>query len=356
MAYLHDYDLEFLKHCSSNELDDLVYLLTHDKDGSPRFAETITSTDIYKRYYPAHNVYWEEIAEEIQYFGGNTFANLVKGHGVIYKEILCDVCDKLKVKYKKTESTRDIENTLLMKILQTSLENLSDSELTSLSIELGIDKAEFVSGKHLKMAVFQTIFKVGGFKSYQLTTIIANAVMKALTGRGLALATNSSMMKILGVLTGPIGIAANALLIAIDIAGPAFRVTIPAVIQIAYLRKLSDNRREIEERQRIENAKLAASKIKEAEEISALSKEEAELEKRILRGIKKLREQNHFTQAMMAQELNISTEEYARYESGKKQLNVRVVTMIADIFKVSTVELAKAGEIIENQTVNATEK
>ncbi|MDG6340211.1 DUF3944 domain-containing protein [Glaesserella parasuis] len=353
MAYLHDYDLEFLKDCRSNELDDLVYVLTHDKDGSPRLTETLTTTDKYKRYFPQHNAYWDEIAEEIQYFGGNTFTNLVKGHGVVYKEILCDVCKKLKVKYKKTESTRDIENALLMKILQTSLEKLSDQELTNLSIELGIDKAEFVVGGKLKMAAFQALFKAGSFKSYQLTAIIANAVMKALTGKGLTFVANSGMMKILSALTGPIGITINILAIAVDIAGPAFRVTIPAVIQIAYLRKLTDNRQEIEERLQTENAKSNESKVKENEEMPIRSKEEAELEQRILKGIKKLREQHHFTQAMMAQELNISTAEYILYESGKKTLNVRLVKMIADIFNISTADLAKAGEITENQTVRA---
>lgn len=78
---------------------------------------------------------------------------------------------------------------------------------------------------------------MGGFKSYQLTLIIANAIMKALFGRGLTLVANSTLTRIMAILTGPIGWAITALWTMIDIAGPAYRVTIPAVIQVAYLRK-----------------------------------------------------------------------------------------------------------------------
>ena len=38
----------------------------------------------------------------------------------------------------------------------------------------------------------------------------------------------------------------GAYISAVDIAGAAYRVTIPAVIQVAYLRKLSENRKAIE--------------------------------------------------------------------------------------------------------------
>lgn len=49
----------------------------------------------------------------------------------------------------------------------------------------------------------------------------------------------------MSILTGPIGWAITAIWTAIDIAGAAYRVTIPAVIQVAYLRKLSENRKAI---------------------------------------------------------------------------------------------------------------
>ena len=38
MAYREDKDLEFLSGIDSKDLDDLVYCLTHDKDGKSRWC------------------------------------------------------------------------------------------------------------------------------------------------------------------------------------------------------------------------------------------------------------------------------------------------------------------------------
>jgi Zn finger protein HypA/HybF involved in hydrogenase expression len=50
------------------------------------------------------------------------------------------------------------------------------------------------------------------------------------------------MTRLLGILAGPIGWAVTAIWTAIDIAGPAFRVTIPATIYIAALRQAELNK------------------------------------------------------------------------------------------------------------------
>ena len=71
------------------------------------------------------------------------------------------------------------------------------------------------------VGVFQAVFRAGGFKSYQLTLIIVNAVLKALIGRGLSLAGNATLVRSMAVLTGPIGWVITGLLTAIDIAGAA---------------------------------------------------------------------------------------------------------------------------------------
>ncbi len=57
--------------------------------------------------------------------------------------------------------------------------------------------------------------------------IIANAILKAILGRGLTIAGNAALTRTMAVLTGPIGWVITGLWTAIDIAGPAYRVTIP---------------------------------------------------------------------------------------------------------------------------------
>ena len=73
--------------------------------------------------------------------------------------------------------------------------------------------------------------------------MIANVVWKILFGHGLAFATNAALTKVLSVLIGPIGWAIAGVWAALDIAGPAYRVTVPVVIQVACLRSLHEQRK-----------------------------------------------------------------------------------------------------------------
>lgn len=237
LAYRHDSDLEFLGELDSEELNDLIYCLTHDKDGDERLTEELTNHDLYKKYYPDHSEYWEEIAAEIQCFGANTFATIFRGgKGVEYKEILADVCDKMKVNYNENSSVEKIEQNLLMKILEDAIEKMSPEELKELAQATGVKNTSGVT-KETMVGIFQAVFRAGGFKSYQLTVIIVNAVLKALIGRGLSFAGNAALTRTMAVLTGPIGWVITGLWTAVDIAGVAYRVTIPAVIQVAVLRQ-----------------------------------------------------------------------------------------------------------------------
>ena len=237
MTYRYDEDLEFLENIKSEDLNDLVYCLTHDKDGEKRFTEELTQSDTYIAHYPDHSQYWDEIAAEIQCFGANTFATLIRGgKGVEYREVLTDVCDKMKVNYNKDSSVERIENNLLMKILTDAIEHMSPEGLKELAEATGVKNTSGITAEAM-VGVFQAVFRAGGFKSYQLTLIIVNAVMKALIGRGLSFAGNAALTRTMAILTGPIGWVITGLWTAIDIAGPAYRVTIPAVIQVAVLRQ-----------------------------------------------------------------------------------------------------------------------
>lgn len=237
MAYRPDSDLEFLSRMKSEDLNDLVYCLTHDKDGDERFTEELTSSDPYEEHYPDHHQYWELIAAEIQCFGANTFATIFRGgKGVLYKEVLMDVCDKLDVNYNKNSSTETIEQNMLMKILKDSIEKMSPEELRQLADSIGVKNTSGLT-KDVLIGSFQTIFKLGGFKSYQLTVIVVNAILKALIGRGLSFAGGAAVTRTMAILTGPIGWAITGVWTAVDIASAAYRVTIPAVIQVAALRQ-----------------------------------------------------------------------------------------------------------------------
>ncbi|GAA8054423.1 hypothetical protein Neuguinea42_13000 [Helicobacter pylori] len=51
---------------------------------------------------------------------------MFRDEGVLYKEILCDVCDHLKVNYNEKSNASLIEENMLAKILEKRLEEISD--------------------------------------------------------------------------------------------------------------------------------------------------------------------------------------------------------------------------------------
>jgi uncharacterized protein YaaW (UPF0174 family) len=233
--YKNDPDLEFLRQCSSEELDIVVSILIADKDGKPRLTEELTMTDEYKAHHPDHHKYWEEIAAEIQCFGSNTFATVFRGgKGVYYKEVLIDVCKKMKVNFNSEASVELIEMNLLMKILTDSMERMTPEDLKKVVEDLQLKTTDFT--KQAVIAALQGGVRFSGFIAYQVALIVANHVARAMVGRGLSLAANAALTRTIGAFAGPIGWVLTALWTAYDIAGPAYRITIPCVIQIAYLR------------------------------------------------------------------------------------------------------------------------
>lgn len=174
--------------------------LTHDKDGKVRWTEELTSSKKYKMHYPDHQQYWQEIAAEIQCFGANTFATIFRGgKGVLYREVLTDVCDKLKVNYHEKSSVERIELALLSKILEDALNKMTQEQLKEIASELGVNNVEMMS-KGALAAVIIKIFNFGGFYSYQLTVIIVNAILKALIGRGLSILSDATLVRILSTI------------------------------------------------------------------------------------------------------------------------------------------------------------
>ncbi|MFX8496862.1 ubiquinol-cytochrome C chaperone family protein, partial [Acinetobacter baumannii] len=81
---------------------------------------------------------------------------------------------------------------------------MDDEEVKEMCDELSIKNTDNLNRQALSAATL-TLFKMGGFKSYQLAVIVANAVAKTILGRGLSLAGNQVLTRTLSFLTGPVG-------------------------------------------------------------------------------------------------------------------------------------------------------
>ncbi|PUD86996.1 hypothetical protein C2R46_03805 [Helicobacter pylori] len=232
--------MEFLKRLSSNDLKDLFDTLVYDEDGALRMNEELTNSTEYKRYGSDYAKYPERIAEELQRYGGNTFINFFRNERVLYKEILCDACDHLKVNYHEESPTSLIEQNMLSKLLKGSLEKMSGREIKELCNELGMTNIDKVIGenKQILIASTLTLFQTGGSHSYALAVAVADAMVRQTLGHGLSSVVGKvALKKTLGILVGPIGWVITGALVSINLAGPAYRVTVPACVLVATLRK-----------------------------------------------------------------------------------------------------------------------
>lgn len=229
-------NLEFLRSASNDDLHLLCDIVTKDKKGNFRINEELSGTEVYKENYPQNmQAILPRLVQEFREYGGNSFANFFRGEGPEYSEILRNVAKRNKVTFNSRNTDEQIEQYLLQKLFVDSINNASDEELKKMMEELGCPTTNFT--RQAAISALMIAWKAGGFKSYILLVSVVNAVMKFLIGRGLSLAANAALTRMASIMLGPVGWALTALWTLIDIAGPAYRVTIPAVIQIAYIRQ-----------------------------------------------------------------------------------------------------------------------
>ncbi|MGM0452802.1 MAG: DUF3944 domain-containing protein, partial [Thermodesulfobacteriota bacterium] len=100
MAYREDNDLVFLQYSDNEDLAVLVDFLTKDKDGNERLTEELSRQERFKNCNGDFTKVWNLIAGEIQCYGADSIITMFRGgKGVVYKEILTDVCKKMKVRF-----------------------------------------------------------------------------------------------------------------------------------------------------------------------------------------------------------------------------------------------------------------
>ncbi len=85
-------------------------------------------------------------------------------------------------------------------------------------------------------------------------------MIKAIFQRGLSLGANAALTRGLSILTGPVGWIITGVWTAIGIAGPAYRVTVPACVLVVTLRKKL--KAEQETKLKAEQAEREANKTK----------------------------------------------------------------------------------------------
>ncbi|WP_279950483.1 acidic protein MsyB [Escherichia coli] len=224
--YLNDSDLDFLQHCSEEQLANFARLLTHNEKGKTRLSSVLMRNELFKSmegHPEQHRRNWQLIAGELQHFGGDSIANKLRGHGKLYRAILLDVSKRLKLKADKEMSTFEIEQQLLEQFLRNTWKNMDEEHKQEFlhAIDARVNELEELLPLLMKDKLLAK--GVSHLLSSQLTRILRSnertwAWFAARRGAG-----------------RPCRAALNGVK---AVSGSAYRVTIPAVLQIACLRRM----------------------------------------------------------------------------------------------------------------------
>lgn len=246
--YLEDKDLAFLKNCPNEDLKALADLLVFDKDGKKRWNEKLSRKKVYMESYPNNlrNAV-NDIVLELQCYGADTIASAVreifgKHPGVPYREILMDVCDKKNVSYNKTSSTERIEYHFIQSIIEETLQKASDEEILGIADELGVS----FTGEENRDQIIDSILQKSTSPTLysKMTEIVYSAVVPgAVAGVAGAAAAQVAVVAARVGLPRLVGLAIPAInafmwgWLIKDLSGPAYRITVPAVIMIINFRQ-----------------------------------------------------------------------------------------------------------------------
>ena len=209
-----DMDLQFLQHCENDDLRALCDILLYDNRGKIRYSESLSNSDSYLKCYPN---------------------NMRDGQGPSYKRILRDVCKRMHVKdLDINDSVIDMEHKLLISVSASVVDKLSEEDIRSI-----MDECKMQGFEYTKQGLIAALMALRVINR-RLFVIVIQTVMRMtielLIGRGIAMAGMGIFSRCISVFFGPIGWLLLTGWTVWDLMGPAYRVTIPAVIQIAYMR------------------------------------------------------------------------------------------------------------------------
>lgn len=244
IKYREDPGLKFLAMSDSDDVSNLAQILIYDTDGEARRTSSILIDPGFTAHKDMPNKWlksWQVVAGELQLYGGDSVVNLFRGTGVLYEEILTDVCGRVGVKLDKEDKEFVQKEAKLIEFLaDQAWEKMDEAQREDFLQKINLmDRFKDAGG----LSPVRLALATGGAAAMLLYEYVAAAMLTSL-GAGLAMRIAGPMAA--GAIGSRLGVAAFAgpfaavlgVALAVPmVSGTAYRVTMPAVIQIAYMRK-----------------------------------------------------------------------------------------------------------------------
>ncbi|ATA53141.1 hypothetical protein CKY39_07900 [Variovorax boronicumulans] len=248
LKFREDEDLFVLALSRHEDLERLAGILTLDAvDGQRRHAQELLKDPEYKRAVDEGDLRkaWKPLAAELQAYGGDSIANamrsLVKGHtGVLYREIVTDLCGHLKIEIKPAEDIKALEDQLLVAMLSSQKKNFSGEELHRIIDEaaMKVGLSESPGGKRNFDDLIHGVSTDAqiAYLAAIVAPLITSAVAPSLACLTLPVALAVAAPRVGAAFVPGLNVV-SAVSALKQITSPAYRVTLPAVLEVIRIRR-----------------------------------------------------------------------------------------------------------------------
>ncbi len=174
------------------------------------------------------------LIRELQHYGGNSVVNLFRRNGVPYGEIVSDVLAHLGGTAEKNESVESLETKVLDILLTEAWSKMSAEEQANFARRFE-GPAGVIAGSY---AGLLAAIRRGGASSIKAMLMSTGPLGQLLTRGPTAVAAGFTASRIASLMLGPVSVAALAGAAGGQtLAGEAYRITVPCVVQIACIRQ-----------------------------------------------------------------------------------------------------------------------
>ena len=202
---------DLLARASSSELCVLADIITDKGDGRVALSADVKANILKNRQEGTLHSVAGVMARELRRFGGNTVVNTLRSNELDYNEVVADVAKHLGGKVVKTDDVFTLEDKAIEQVLKT----FPPSGTDAVDLELSRILPKIVNQLIQKSWGVERIAKTGGAG---VVSMVASRITPAL-------------------MSGPAAAVSFGASTLYEISGPAFRITVPAVIHIASIRR-----------------------------------------------------------------------------------------------------------------------
>lgn len=226
--------LDLLQRAESADIGALVDFLTDSGNGRLAMASDVLKmlvTAKQKGKYSRDTLLL--LIRELQLFGGNSVANVVRRTGVPYAEIARDVAKYVGAAVTGKEATEVLELKVVEKLVAKLWETMTESERADLARKVHSDNGAVDLG----LAGVLAVIRSGGIGAAKAGLMGVAGIGRLLAEGAFSAGAAAVSGRVATALLGVVGIAIAGAAGVHLAAKEAYRVTLPCVAQIAYIRQ-----------------------------------------------------------------------------------------------------------------------